>query len=163
MDDQERNREALIEHIAEQDRIIRRRNEQIAQQAENSREAQNTIEDIEAELEAYRKMHSQQIKTITRLQENPRPLTADDITDEMVLRFMNAFDTQADGSVPAPTLNHFTAARTAITRAALIMTLTPPPARPEGAEKVEAVLNQYWSGDIDGTDLADRIVEEMNR
>ena len=38
-----------------------------------------------------------------------------------------------------------------------------PPARPEGAEKVEAVLHQYWSGDINGDDLADRIVEEMNR
>ena len=35
--------------------------------------------------------------------------------------------------------------------------------RPEGAEKVEAVLHQYWSGDIDGDDLADRIAEEMNR
>ena len=41
--------------------------------------------------------------------------------------------------------------------------LTEPPARPEGAEKVEAVLHQYWSGDIDGDDLADRIAEEMNR
>ena len=35
--------------------------------------------------------------------------------------------------------------------------------RPEGAEKVEAVLHQYWSGDINGDDLADRIAEEMNR
>ena len=35
--------------------------------------------------------------------------------------------------------------------------------RPEGAEKVEAVLNQYWSGDINGDDLADRIAEELNR
>ena len=38
-----------------------------------------------------------------------------------------------------------------------------PPTRPEGAEKVEAVLHQYWSGDINGDDLADRIAEEMNR
>ena len=37
------------------------------------------------------------------------------------------------------------------------------PTRPEGAEKVEAVLRQYWSGDINGADLADRIAEEMNR
>ena len=152
MDNQERNREALIDHIDELQRIIRRRNEQIAQQAENSREAQNAIEDIEAELEAYRAMHSQQIKTITRLQENPRALTADDITDEMIERARNA-----------PTFDGRLSPTPRLVREMLTAALTEPPARPEGAEKVEAVLNQYWSGDINGDDLADRIVEEMNR
>ena len=48
-------------------------------------------------------------------------------------------------------------------REILTAALTEPPKRPEGAEKVEAVLHQYWSGDVDGDDLADRIAEEMNR
>lgn len=182
MDNQKRNREALVEHIAEQDRILRRRNEQIARQAkqienqtQNAEEDQRAIDEQDArnyslaadlavafiradkaeqerdgaarqlahrtlERDEYHAMHSEQMKTIARLQENPRPLTTDDITDEMVLRFMNTFDTQADGSKPAPTLDHFTVARTTITRAALIMALTPPPSRPEGAEEIEGDL-----------------------
>src|SRR5699024_11612130 len=42
-----------------------------------------------------------------------------------------------------------------------VMTALTGPTRPE--ERVEAVLHQYWSGDINGDDLANRIVEEMNR
>ena len=79
-----------------------------------------------------------------------RPLTPDDITDEMVERGQDAYwgnERTVEGRV----------------RAILTAALTEPPARPEGAEKVEAVLHQYWSGDIDGDDLADRIAEEMNR
>ena len=78
--------------------------------------------------------------------EQPRPLTPDAITDEMVKRgesYMKSRPWTVSG----------------LLRAAL----TEPPARPEGAEKVEAVLHQYWSGDINGDDLADRIAEEMNR
>ena len=81
-----------------------------------------------------------------------RPLTPDAITDEMVERgrvayWGSTYGGTADGRV----------------RAILAAALTEPPARPEGAEKVEAVLHQYWSGDINGDDLADRIAEEMNR
>ena len=80
-----------------------------------------------------------------------RPLTPDDITDEMVERGRSAYWGPAyGGSVEERVLAILTAALTE-------------PTRPEGAEKVEAVLHQYWSGDIDGDDLADRIVEEMNR
>lgn len=95
MDNQERNREALIDHIAEQDRIIRRRNEQIAAQVE-------IIEEARRDLADYQAMHSRQIETIAEHQralrdlgtayralqkytvelgkpaQNPRPLTADD-------------------------------------------------------------------------------------
>ena len=82
----------------------------------------------------------------------PRPRTPDAITDEMVERGRSAYWGPAyGGSVDERVL------------AILIAALTDPPARPEGAEKVEAVLHQYWSGDIDGDDLADRIAEEMNR
>ena len=78
------------------------------------------------------------------------PLTPDAITNEMVERGQDAYwgnERTVEGRV----------------RAILTAALTEPPARPEGAEKVEAVLHQYWSGDIDGDDLADRIAEEMNR
>ena len=80
-----------------------------------------------------------------------RPLTPDDITDEMVERGRSAYWGPAyGGSVEERVLAILTAALTG-------------PTRPEGAEKVEAVLHQYWSGDINGDDLADRIAEEMNR
>ena len=83
--------------------------------------------------------------------EQPRPLTPDDITDEMVRRGAQA-ETPAGTRYlrPHEVLEVLTAALTE-------------PTRPKGAEKVEAVLHQYWSGDIDGDDLADRIAEEMNR
>ena len=80
-----------------------------------------------------------------------RPLTPDDITDEMVERGRSAYW--------GPTYGGSVEERV---RAILTAALTEP-TRPEGAEKVEAVLHQYWSGDIDGDNLADRIAEEMNR
>ena len=76
-----------------------------------------------------------------RADEQPRPLTADDITDEMVERAYAWWE----GNSIAP--------RTGM-RAMLAAALTEP-TRPEGAEKVEAVLHQYWSGDINGDDLAE--------
>ena len=69
-----------------------------------------------------------------------RPLTPDAITDEMVLRFMNTYDRLNVGSKDAPSLNHFTAARTFLTRRALTAALTP--ARPEGAEEIEAYMRE---------------------
>ena len=84
-----------------------------------------------------------------QLADTPRPLTPDDITDEMIDRAYAWWE----GNTLAP--------RTGM-RAMLAAALTEP-TRPEGAEKVEAVLHQYWSGDINGDDLANRIVEEMNR
>ena len=193
MNNQERNRDALIEHIAEQDRIIRRRNEQIANQAQNAREDQKAIEEQEArnnslaadladavvraekaerracpDLDAHWRLDEAMdraekaeqerdewkesaIKAMADLErtDQPRPLAADDITDEMVKRAQREEERQC-GDWAAPTaMRHILAA--ALTE----------PTRPE--EKVEAVLHQYWSGDIDGDDLAALIVEEMNR
>lgn len=123
MDNQERNREALIEHIAEQDRIIRRRNDQISGQVER-------IEEVKGELAKYRAMHSQQIKTIARLQENPRPLTHDDLSDEAIRRARVAWleNAQNKGIPSAPTIRAMFAAALA------------EPTRPEGAEEIEVLL-----------------------
>ena len=181
MNNQERNREALIEHIAEQDRIIRRRNEQIANQAHNAREDQKAIEELDArnnslaadladavaradkaekERDEVRDAWEGAVESVKEANSlinslraaEPRALTADDITYEMVKRAQREEERQR-GDWTAPT-----AMRHILTAA-----LTEPPPRPEGAEKVEAVLHQYWSGDINGDDLADRIAEEMNR
>lgn len=97
----------------------------------------------------------------------PRPITPDSITDEMVLRFMNTYDRLSDGSKDAPTLNHFTAARTSITRSALTAALTEPPARPEGAEAAQQYLEGFLSSvefarDIDAAWLADHLIETLN-
>ena len=83
------------------------------------------------------------------------PLTPDAITDEMVKR----------AKLKAGELGWFRRfdAPTEEWQAVLTAAFTEPPARPEGAEKVEAVLHQYWSGDINGDELANRIAEEMNR
>lgn len=86
------------------------------------------------------------------LDAEPRPLTPDAITDEMIER------ARQRGSEIVGALWD-----ASVVEAMLTAALTEPPKRPEGAEKVEAVLHQYWSVDIDGDDLADRIAEEMNR
>ena len=92
-----------------------------------------------------------------------RPLTPDDITDEMVERASHCLAMQQMPTTysldPDVTADKFYDDARDVLHAAL----TEPPTRPEGAEKVEAVLHQYWSGDINGDDLADRIAEEMNR
>ena len=82
--------------------------------------------------------------------DNARPLTADDITDEMVQRVRDA--ARDEGLLIG----------SSVARRLLTAALTEPP-RPEGAEKVEAALHQYWAGNINGDELANRIAEEMNR
>ena len=84
-----------------------------------------------------------------------RPLTPDAITDEMVER---ALMVNAD-------------LRPETVRRMLTAALTEPPARPEGAEDIEAAFDtwehaEYLNGAIDAYDkraLADHIAEEMNR
>ena len=88
-----------------------------------------------------------------------RPLTPDAITDEMVERGRSAYWGPAyGGSVEERVLAILTAALTE-------------PARPEGAENIEAAFDtwehaEYLNGAIDAYDkraLADHIAEEMNR
>ena len=69
------------------------------------------------------------------------------VTDEMVLAYMNTFDRLRDGSGPAPTLNHFMAWRTSLTRDALTAALAAAPSADLGrdsdiqelCEKVERI------------------------
>ena len=81
----------------------------------------------------------------------PRPLTPDAITDEMVKR---ALTVNAD-------------LRPKTVRRMLTAALTEPPKRPEGAERWEDFLidslDYQALTDQQITDLADRIAEEMNR
>ena len=108
----------------------------------NARSWKQTSEEWQTTAEEWEKR--------ARAAEQPRPLATDDITDEMIERGRSAYW----GPTYGGNVNE---------RVRAILTAALAPARPEGAEKVEAVLNQYWSGDIDGTDLAALIVEEMNR
>ena len=161
MNNQTRNHLNLQKHIADQDHIIRVRNAEIAALRKRAEKAEQERDEARrhecSDLDAHWRLD----ETLASLKEanatvaslraaQPRPLTADDITDEMIERGRAAFwggDLTIAGRV----------------RQVLTAALTEPPTRPEGAEKVEAVLHQYWSGDIDGDDLADRIAEEMNR
>ena len=111
-------------------------------------------EKAEKERDEARESPKEANATVASLRtEQPRPFTPDAITDEMIQRARKVW-TEHYGT-PGPA-NGFVAE-------VLTAALTEPPARPEGAEKIEAVLNRYWSGDINGDDLADRIAEEMNR
>ena len=144
MNNQARNHLNLQKHIADQDHIIRVRNAEIAALRKHAEKAEQERDEARADLAEY--VQAQALRT------HPRPLAPDDITYEMVKRAQREEERQR-GDWTAPT-----AMRHILTAA-----LTEPPTRPEGAEKVEAVLHQYWSGDINGDDLADRIAEEMNR
>ena len=85
-----------------------------------------------------------------RAAEQPRPLTPDAITDEMVKRAQSTYPLGA---------KHV--------REMLTAALTEPPARPEGAERWEDFLidslDYQALTDQQIADLADRIAEEMNR
>ena len=74
-----------------------------------------------------------------------RPLTADDITDEMIERSKNAF------------LSGYGSEEEAV-RAILRAALTEP-TRPEGAKELDPIVDEfltsYWRGDIDGADATD--------
>ena len=90
-----------------------------------------------------------------QLADTPRPLTPDDIEQLVTQNRCRVADAiralYPEEPMATDVLAH------------AVMTALTEPTRPEGAEKVEAVLHQYWSGDINGDDLANRIAEEMNR
>ena len=95
-------------------------------------------------------------RVLVPAQENPRPLTPDAITDEMIERGRSAYW--------GPTFGLNVQERV---RAILTAALIEPPARPEGAERWEDFLidslDYQALTDQQIADLADRIAEEMNR
>lgn len=97
----------------------------------------------EQERDEYRAMYSEQIKTIARLQKNPRPLTVDDITDEMVERAKRRPEQLDSQLVYVKSGWGF--------REILIAAFTP--SRPEGAEEIESQI-EAWSMSPDGGGLA---------
>lgn len=114
----------------------------------NALDAEDRAEKAEQERDEWKDSAIKAMADLERA-EQPRPLTPDAI--ESVLHDILPLSTE-----------HLKADDIANIASDLHAALTEP-TRPEGAEKVEAVLHQYWSGDINGDDLADRIAEEMNR
>lgn len=125
MTNEERNREALIDHIAEQDRIIRRRNEQIAAQVEIIEEARQERDSWRAQVPL-----ADWEKELIQPAQNPRPLTADDYQRGEMAALAAFVGTEL--SIPINVL----------VRAIVTEVLTPPPSRPEGAEELQALIRQ---------------------
>ena len=163
MNTQEQNREALIRHIADLDAVIRRRNEQIENQAHNARETQRALEEIarerdEARANAYNWKATAEEWEKSAARVEPRPLTPDAITDDMVRR---ALDATGRRQTVVNSLNG------SIMRQALVAALTEPPARPEGAEEwedwlIEALPHESMP-DEDIARLADQIAARATR
>ena len=168
MTNQEQDREALIRHIADLEAIIRRRNEQIDNQAHNARETQQALEQIARERdEARRERDSWRAqvpladweKDLIQATETPRRLTPDAITDEMVERAAHCMAMRempvTYSGAPTETADQFYD----LAREVLHAALTEPPARPEGAEELDPIVDEfltsYWRGDIDGADATD--------
>ena len=145
MTTQEQNREALIRHIADLDAVIRRRNEQIENQAHNAREAQRALEEIarerdEARANAYNWKATAEVWEKSAARVEPRPLTPDAITDEMVERGRDYM------SINTGQTHTHKAIRGVLTAA-----LTEPPARPKGAERFDLVVDAAIRGHSDIT------------
>ena len=174
MDDQERNHEALIDRFDEQARIIRHRNDRIAEVEARANElalelahavtravkAEKGLDEALDDAESLRRqLHdAQQDADMSRAElesEQPRPLTADDVTDEMIERARNA--PSFDGRLSPPPR---------LVREMLTAALTEPPKRPEGAEDwedwlIEAMPHESMP-DEDIALLADRIAQRLN-
>lgn len=167
MNTQEQNREALIRHIADLDAVIRRRNEQIENQAHNARETQRALEEITRERDAYQydaraaelALSCARAAAVLPIVEaaEARPLTPDAITDEMVDRAHRSL------------ISHHGYGRILRSQVceALTAALTEPPARPEGAERFDPVVDAAIRGysDITSPDvvraISDAIAEDL--
>ena len=158
-DPDETTGEALARLQAEMTRLLDEADAELRDEADGGVTAaliEKEVEQPDAEVRELRSALARELARGNALQDaldaaGPRPLTPDAITDEVVER------ARAEAGAWGHQVSDVGM------RHVLTAALTEPPARPEGAEKVEAVLHEYWSGDIDGDDLADRIAEEMNR
>ena len=191
MSNQDQNREALIRHIADLEAVIRRRNEQIDNQAHNARETQRALEEIARErdeaverAEKYRRaerdhrtnarcwMKDSEVWQATAEEWERRALAAEsrpvEVTDEMV--YLGAVaGWRGDVARPSWTFEDISAEdqewyldnARAILAAAL--TAPPLPTRPEGAEDIEALIRDLL-GSHPGDwygDLADHLAAHL--
>ena len=163
-DPDETTGEALARLQAEMTRLLDEADAELRDEADGGVAAaliEKEVEQPDAEVRELRSALARELARGNALQDaldaaDPRPLTPDAITDEMVERgrvayWGSTYGGTADGRV----------------RAILTAALTEPPARPEGAERWEDFLidslDYQALTDQQITDLADRIAEEMNR
>lgn len=111
---------------------------------------QEAAEENEAEIDRLRAALAGALATVqtarsdltTALAGYARSLTANDITDEMVIRGARAI-CEADGNSFDHTHDHARGTAIDHSRVALLAALTPPPSRPEGAEDIEALVDEW--------------------
>ena len=159
MNNQARNHLNLQKHIADQDHIIRVRNAEIAALRKRAEKAEQERDEARrhecSDLDAHWRLDEtlaslkEANATVASLRAEPtRPLTANDITYEMVKRAQREEERQR-GDWTAPTaMRH-------------ILTAALTPARPEGAEEIEAVIRKVVPSHPEDRygDLADRLAE----
>ena len=157
MNNQTRNHLSLQKHIADQDHIIRVRNAEIAALRKRAEKAEQERDEARrhecSDLDAHWRLD----ETLASLKEanatvaslraaQPRPLTADDITHEMVKRAQREEERQrGDWTAPAAMRRILTAALTE-------------PTRPEGAEELARLIATADVGEWDCGDLADALL-----
>ena len=163
-DPDETTGEALARLQAEMTRLLDEADAELRDEADGGVTAaliEQEVEQPDAEVRELRSALARELARGNALQDalaasDPRPLTPDAITDEMVERGRSAYW--------GPTYGGSVDERV---RAILTAALTEPPARPEGAERWEDflidALDYQALTDQQITDLADRIAEEMNR
>ena len=129
------NEQARIDHIQDQDRIIRRRNEEIREQAQTIKDLEALVYEARSRLAEATKEIREQGATIAELAAESHPLTPEDITDGMVERGAERLREVIDSG--------FSPRASWAVRRALTAALTPPPKRPEGAERLESQIEAW--------------------
>lgn len=129
------NEQARIDHIQDQDRIIRRRNEEIREQAQTIKDLEALVYEARSRLAEATKEIREQGATIAELAAESHPLTPEDITDGMVERGAERLREVIDSG--------FSPRASWAVRRVLTAALTPPPKRPEGAERLESQIEAW--------------------
>ena len=144
------NEQARIDHIQDQDRIIRRRNEEIREQVQVIESLRRGLEEVEQERDEARSRLAEATKeireqgaTIAELAAESHPLTPDAITDEARDRACRAV--AALSVSDWDDMSDVAKGRAVALVEAVITEITrpEPPARPEGAERLESQIEAW--------------------
>lgn len=127
--------QARIDHIQDQDRIIRRRNEEIREQAQTIKDLEARVYEARSRLAEATKEIREQGATIAQLAAESHPLTPEDITDGMVERGAERLREVIDSG--------FSPRASWAVRRVLTAALAEPLARPEGAERLESQIEAW--------------------